>query len=147
MNRADTVIGTGLTIAFLAVALAALQLPYWAHFAPGAGFAPVWFALAGAAISAYVAVRGLGAPAAGRMSRPGLVRVAVAVAALVIAMAVVPYTGFLLAISGSLLVVTLGVERLRPIGALATAGVTVALIYVLFAVVLRVPFPRGWLGF
>jgi putative tricarboxylic transport membrane protein len=147
VNRADTVIGAGLTIAFLAMALAALQLPYWAQFAPGAGFAPVWFALAGGAISAYVAFRGLGAPVPGRISRPGSVRVAIAVAALVVAMAVVPYTGFLIAVSAYLLVVTLGVERMRPIHALAAAGGTVALIYVLFAVVLRVPFPKGWLGF
>jgi len=146
LNRADAVIGAGLTIAFLAVAWSALRLPYWAQFAPGSGFAPLWFALAGAAVSGYVAVRGLQAPVSDGVGRGGLVRVAAAVAALVIAMAAVPFTGFLIAISAYLLVVTFAVERLRPIVALASAGGTVALIYVLFIWVLRVPFPKGWLG-
>lgn len=146
MNRADAVIGAGLTIAFLTMAWGASQLPYWAAFAPGAGFAPLWFALTGAAVSAYVAIRGLQAPAVAGIGRAGLVRVAVAMAALVVAMAAVPFTGFLVAVSAYLLVVTFGIERLRPIVAVAAAGGTVALIYVLFVWILRVPFPKGWLG-
>lgn len=146
MNRADAVIGAGLTIAFLTMAWGASQLPYWAEFAPGAGFAPLWFALTGAAVSAYVAIRGLQAPAVEGIGRAGLVRVAVAMAALVVAMAAVPFTGFLVAVSAYLLVVTFGIERLRPVLAVAAAGGTVALIYVLFVWILRVPFPEGWLG-
>jgi hypothetical protein len=146
VNRADAVIGAGLTIAFLTMAWGASQLPYWAEFAPGAGFAPLWFALTGAAVSAYVAIRGLQAPAVEGIGRAGLVRVAVAMAALVVAMAAVPFTGFLVAVSAYLLVVTFGIERLRPVLAVAAAGGTVALIYVLFVWILRVPFPEGWLG-
>lgn len=146
MTRADAVIGAGLTIAFLTMAWGASQLPYWAEFAPGAGFAPLWFALVGAAVSAYVAVRGFQAPSAEGTGRAGWFRVAAAVAALVVAMAAVPFTGFLIAVSVYLLVVTFGIERLRPIVAVTAAGGTVALIYVLFIWVLRVPFPRGWLG-
>ena len=147
MTRADAVIGAGLTIAFLTLAWGASQLPYWTEFAPGAGFAPLWFALSGAAVSAYVAIRGLQAPAVEGIGRAGLIRVAAALAALVVAMAMVPFTGFLVAVSAYLLVVTFGIERLRPVIALAAAGGTVAIIYVLFMVVLRVPFPKGWLGF
>lgn len=147
MTRADAVIGAGLTIAFLTLAWGASQLPYWTDFAPGAGFAPLWFALGGAAVSAYVAIRGLQAPAVEGIGRAGLIRVAAALAALVVAMAMVPFTGFLVAVSAYLLVVTFGIERLRPVIALAAAGGTVAIIYVLFMVVLRVPFPKGWLGF
>lgn len=146
MTRADAVIGAGLTIAFLAVAWGASQLPYSAEFAPGAGFAPLWFALTGAAVSAYVAIRGLQAPVGEGIGRAGLVRVGMAMAALVVAMAAVPFAGFLLAVSAYLLVVTFGIERLRPVVALAAAGGTVALIYVLFVWILRVPFPKGWLG-
>lgn len=147
VNRADTVIGSGLTLAFLVMAWGASQLPYWADFAPGAGFAPLWFSVAGAAVAAYVAFRGLRAPAVDGPRGAGLVRVVLAVTALVVTMAVVPFTGFFIALSAYLLVVTLGVERLRPGVALASAGGTIALVYGLFGVVLRVPFPKGWLGF
>lgn len=146
MNRADSVIGAGLTIAFLAMAWGATQLTYWAEFAPGPGFAPFWFALAGAAISAYVAARGLWSPAAEGATRGGLVRVVTAVAALVLAMAAVPIVGFFVALSAYLLVVTFGIERLRPVVALASAGGTVALIYVMFVLLLHVPFPKGAFG-
>jgi len=146
MKRADSVIGAGLTIAFLTMAWGASQLTYWAQFAPGPGFAPFWFALAGAAVSAYVAVRGLRSPVAEGPGHGGLIRVLAAVAALVVAMAAVPIVGFFVAISAFLLVVTFGIERLRPVVALASAGGTVALVYVMFALLLRVPFPKGWFG-
>jgi len=146
LTRADSVIGSGLTIAFLVMAWGASRLPYWADFAPGAGFAPLWFSLAGAAVSAYVAVRGLRAPSAEGPGGAGLVRVVIALVALVVAMAAVPFAGFFVALSAYLLIVTFGVERLRPVVALASAAGTIALIYVLFALVLRVPFPKGWLG-
>lgn len=73
-------------------------------------------------------------------------RVVIALVALVVAMAAVPFAGFFVALSAYLLIVTFGVERLRPVVALASAAGTVALIYVLFVLVLRVPFPKGWLG-
>ena len=146
MNRADAFIGAGLTVAFLIMVWAASRLPYWAEFAPGPGFAPLWFALTGAAVSAYVAFRGFQAPAAPAIGRGGLVRVAMAMVALIVAMALVPFTGFLVSVSAYLLVVTFGIERLRPVVALAAAGGTVAIIYVLFIWILRVPFPKGWFG-
>lgn len=146
MNRADSVIGAGLAIAFLTMAWGASQLPYWAQFAPGPGFAPLWFALAGAAVSVFVAVRGLRSPVAEGADRGGLKRVLGAVAALIVAMAAVPIVGFFIAISAFLLVVTFGIERLRPVVALASAGATVLLVYVMFALLLRVPFPKGLFG-
>lgn len=146
MNRADGVIGAGLTVAFLTMAWGAGQLTYWAQFAPGPGFAPLWFALAGAAVSAYVAIRGLRSPVADEADRGGVTRVLAAVAALVVSMAVVPIVGFFVAISVFLLVVTFGIERLRPVVALASAGGTVALVYGMFVLLLGVPFPKGWFG-
>lgn len=147
MTRADTVIGAGLTIAFLAMAWASTGLTYMAEFAPGPGFAPFWFGLVGAALSAYVAARGLTSPAAPAGSRSGVLRLATAVGALVLAMAAVPSVGFFVALCAYLLVVTLGIERLRPVIAVASVGGTVLLIYVVFASLLDVPFPKGPLGF
>lgn len=146
MTRADGVIGAGLALAFLAMGLMAAQLPFWAQFAPGAGFAPVLYSLAGAAIALYVAVRGLRAPSVERPNGAGLLRVGAAVVALVVAVAAVPVLGFVVALAGYLLVLTLAIQRLRPIVALASAGGTIAIVYLLFGVLLRVPFPKGWFG-
>jgi hypothetical protein len=146
MSRADSVIGAGLALTFLAMGWMAAQLPIWAQFAPGAGFAPLLYSLTGAAVALYVAVRGLRAPSVERPNGGGLLRVAAAVVALVIAVAAVPILGFFVALAGYLLLLTFVVQRLRPVVALASAGGTIALVYLLFGVLLRVPFPKGWFG-
>lgn len=147
MTRADTVIGAGLAIAFLALLWASTGLTYSTEFAPGPGFAPFWLGLIGSALSAYIAIRATRAPEAPAFERSGLVRVAAALIGLAIALAVAERIGLIVAMTAYLAFVTLAVERMRPVPALASALGTMALVYVVFIRLLGVPFPQGPLGF
>jgi putative tricarboxylic transport membrane protein len=146
MTRADTVIGAGLAIAFLALLGASTQLTYQTEFAPGPGFAPFWLGLIGTALSGYIAVRAIRAPAAPTFERTGITRLAGAVVGLVIAVAVAERVGLIVAMTLYLLFVTLAIERIRPVTALAASLGTMALVYVVFVRLLGVPFPQGPLG-
>lgn len=147
MTRADTVIGAGLAIAFLALLWASTGLTYSTEFAPGPGFAPFWLGAIGSALSAYVAIRATRAAGAPAFERSGLVRVAAALIGLAIALALAERIGLIVAMTAYLVFVTLAVERMRPVPALAGALGTMALVYVVFIRLLGVPFPQGPLGF
>jgi len=147
MTRADPVIGAGLTIAFLLMTWSSTGLTYSTEFAPGPGFAPFWLGVVGAGISAYVAARGVGAREGVAVPRAGLVRLAAALAGLVVAMVAVPSVGLALALAAYLLFLTLAIERMPLASAVATSLGTTLLVYVVFARLLDVPFPAGPLGF
>ncbi len=146
MTRADTVIGAGLAIAFLMLVRASTDHVYQAEFAPGPGFVPFWLGVCGAALSAYVAVRGLRADPAPAFTRRGVLRALVAVVGLVLALALAEAVGFILTMTLYLLLVTLGVERMRPVPAVATALGTMLIVYLVFVRFLNVPLPKGPLG-
>ncbi|MHC4401584.1 MAG: tripartite tricarboxylate transporter substrate-binding protein [Planctomycetota bacterium] len=79
------------------------------------------------------------------ISRKGLVRVLEVVAWVVVYLAAAPWAGFV-ATAGVLTLLFLLRLRTRWPVALAVTAVMVPLAYQLFAVWLRVPLPRGWLG-
>lgn len=146
-RRGDVLVAAALVVAFLALAAGATRLTYGAEFAPGAGFAPFWLGLAGAALSAYVLVRALRAPRrAAPISRGDLARLTGAVAGLVLAVAAVAPFGFFPPLTAYLLLHATVVERLSLRASLLGVTGTVALIYLVFATFLGVPFPRGPLG-
>jgi hypothetical protein len=147
VTRADTVIGAGLAMAFLALLIASTGLEYQRDAVPGPGFAPMWVAAVGAALSTVVAVRGLRSGPAPEFSRGGLARVAAAIVGLAVAVALAGLLGLMTALTLYLGVVTFGIERMRPVPALATTAGTMALIYAVFVRFLNVPFPAGPLGF
>ncbi len=147
MNRTDVIVGGVLAVAFGALALKATALTYSDEFSPGAGFAPLWLGVIGAVLSLWIAVSALRSPRAPRVDVRALVRLAAAIATLVVAVYLAPTVGFVLAIGAALVVLTLGVERMPIVSGLATSAVTIGIVYVVFARLLDVPFPTGPLGF
>jgi len=147
VTRADTVIGAGLAIAFFLFLVASTGLKYQSEFAPGPGFAPFWLGIVGTVLSATIAIRGLRAAPAPAFERRGVLRVAAAIVGLVVAAALAERLGFIVAMALYLAVVTLFIERMRPITALVTTSGIIVLIYVVFVRLLAVPFPQGPLGF
>lgn len=147
MTRADTGIGAGLAIAFLAFLISSTGLLYERDLVPGPGFAPFWVGVVGTALSLYVAARGLRAGPAPRFERAGLIRIASAILGLVTAAALAERIGFIVAMTLYLAFVTLAVERMRPVPALVATLGTMGLVYVVFVRLLAVPFPMGPLGF
>ena len=147
MTRTDGIVGVVLAVAFGAFALKATALTYTDEFAPGAGFAPLWLGALGAVLSLTIAASGLRARSLARRELRSLARLALAVVTLGIAIYLADTVGFITAIAAALLVLTLVVERMPVAGGLATSAATVAIVYVVFARLLNIPFPTGPLGF
>jgi len=84
-------------------------------------------------------------PDAPAVSGQGLVRLVEIVAWVVVYLAVVEWAGFVVTATVLTLVLLLRLGTKWP-AALAVSVVVVPLAYEIFAVVLRVPLPRGWLG-
>ncbi len=147
MTRADTVIGAGLAVAFLFFLGAATAHTYQSEFAPGPGFAPFWLGAVGAAMSAVIAFRGLRAAPAPAFTRAGAARALAAIVGLVVALLLAEPIGFIPTMTLYLLFVTLAVERMRPVPAIAASFGTMLLVYLVFVRFLNVPLPKGPLGF
>jgi hypothetical protein len=79
------------------------------------------------------------------ISRQGLIRVAEIVAWVVLYLAIVETVGFVLTAAGLTLLLLVRLGTRWPVAAVVSI-VVVPLAYHVFAVALRVPLPRGWLG-
>lgn len=79
------------------------------------------------------------------ISRQGLIHVAEVMVWVVVYLAVAQWAGFVLTAGGLLILLLLRLGTRWPT-AVAVAVVLVPLVYEIFAVRLRVPLPRGWLG-
>jgi putative tricarboxylic transport membrane protein len=126
-------------------------LRYWTSLGPGAGFFPVWLAgLLAALALGMVAQARFGRPVAAaaqdRLSRAGAMRVAGVVGALVAVAALLEPLGFRLTMTGFLfgLLLLLGRQRLGLAAAVALLGGFGG--HAVFAGLLGVPLPIGWLG-
>jgi tripartite-type tricarboxylate transporter receptor subunit TctC len=84
-------------------------------------------------------------PEAAAVSRQGLIRAAEVVAWVVVYLAVADIAGFVLTAGALLLLLLLRLGTRWPV-AVAVSLLLVPLTYQVFAVALRVPLPRGWLG-
>lgn len=147
MTRADVAIGGVMAVIFAGLAWQATRLTYGTEFAPGPGFTPLWLGVFGAVLAVVVAVRGRKAAAAPPVDLRAETRVVVAVLGVIVAVVLMPLLGFVTAFAAYLIFFTIVVERLGLPVALATSLAVIALIYIVFARFLGVPFPVGPLGF
>jgi hypothetical protein len=130
-------------------AIGTRDLAYWADFAPGPAFAPIWIAAAGALLSVLLLARELRQPSrepADLPDRPASARVGLTVAALAAALALAPALGFVPTVALLTLFVLLAVERRRLLPSLAVTVVTTALVHGVFVAWLNVALPKGPLG-
>jgi hypothetical protein len=127
-----------------------LNLSYWADFAPGSGFLPLWLGvviviLAGLLFWRSFAEAGPVAVPEGGEGRTGRV-VAIALG-LLVCLAVLDYVGFTVAIAGYLAFLLGWVERRSSLEtALLSVGTSVSL-WIIFKAWLGVPLPSGPWGF
>ena len=154
MKRADIIAGLALAAGFGACLWIAWSFQYGTQFAPGPGFAPVWLAVLGIAVSLAIAVQALSAvrsasakPAAQRLDRRGLLRAGAALAGLVALLALTDWLGLVSSILLLLLFLTLFVQRLSLVASLGVSAGTVLFVYIVFVRLLDVPIPAGPLGF
>ena len=130
-------------------AIGTRDLAYWADFAPGPAFAPIWIAAVGALLSMMLLVRELRHPSREPADLPepaaGL-RVLLTVAALAAALAVAPALGFVTAVALLTFFVLVAVERRRLLPSLVVTVVTTALVHGVFIGWLNVSLPKGPLG-
>ena len=153
MNKAETVAGSLFVAIGALLLLESIKLPYFVEAVPGPGFLPLWisFGIMGAGL--VLAVKGI---------RPGLVtpeegitwpeaagwrRVGLILGALAGSLLLLEWLGFLVTTTLFMAVVVfgLGVRSWRILAAVPL-GAAVGL-YVIFAVWLRVPLPKGILAF
>lgn len=161
MTRADIAAGLLLTALFGAALWEASSFQFGTEFAPGPGFAPVWLSSIGILISLLIAIggwrsarRSAADASRGAQGRDGaigdtagLIRVTATLAALAAMIAAVAWIGFVPAMLAFLLVLTLAIQRMAVVTALAASFGTVAFIYTIFVYFLHVPIPAGPLGF
>jgi hypothetical protein len=125
------------------------HLPYWADFAPGSAFGPVWVSLAGVLISLLLivdAIRRPDNPPIDLPDRPGFIRVALAVAALWSVVYLTPIIGLIATAILFMLFLLLVVERRPLVPSLITTALTIGLVYGVFSVWLEIAFPKGAFG-
>jgi putative tricarboxylic transport membrane protein len=125
------------------------DLAYWADFAPGPAFAPIWIAATGAVLALLLLFQEVRDPTrepANLPPRSALARVLLSIAALSLALALAPWLGFVAAVVALTLFVLLVVERRRVLPSLVVTVLTAALIHGVFVAWLNVQLPKGFLG-
>lgn len=137
----------------------ASRLPYTVAGRPGPGFFPVWLSAIGLTLSLVVLVAGIrtarqprpdGEPPNPeddpRSRRTAMVRLLAALLGAVAFLMLMPILGFIVGLALYLAYLCLAVTRIRVVSAIALSQGTAAAIYLVFAVLLEVPFPTGLLG-
>jgi hypothetical protein len=154
MKRADPIVGLVLAAGFAACLWDATTFKYGTQFAPGPGFAPVWLSAIGVVLSLLVAMHAFSARRSGDgaaedapLDRRGLVQVAATLAGLVVMVAITDWLGLVSAMLLFLLFLTLVIQRMSLVTAVASSVGTVLFVYIVFVRLLDVPIPSGPLGF
>jgi hypothetical protein len=124
----------------------ALGLPYMGDYAPGSGFLPLWL---GAGLVALSGVHLLFClrTSVGPMPAGQRRKVLAVALGLIVCVGVIEHAGFVLAVSVYLLFLLRGVEKEPWTTSLGVAIGTVAVLFALFRLWLRVPLPAGPWGF
>jgi putative tricarboxylic transport membrane protein len=156
VSRIDVFAGLLLAAGFSAMLWVASSFQYGTEFAPGPGFAPIWYGAIGLVLSLLVAGDALRTMRRSEqptndgvnvLGRAGLARVGATLLGLVVMLGIIPWLGLTLSILVFLLFLTLGVQRLSlPVGVGASLG-TALFVYLVFVLFLGVPAPAGPLGF
>lgn len=152
MSKSEVAFGLGI-VAFGAVVLReSLQLPYFVEETPGPGFLPTWVSLAIIALGAAISAAGMrtSIPLEERPTWPGAsgwLRLAVLLGALVISLLLFESVGFLVLAWAFVALVTFGLGiRSWPV-LLAVPLASALVLNGVFAVMLKVPLPKGLLAF
>lgn len=152
MNKAETVAGFLIVAIGVLLLLEAIKFPYFVEGVPGPGFLPLWISFGIIGSGLVLAVKGI---------RPRLVieegitwpeatgwqRVGLMLGALAVSLLLLEWLGFMVATTLFMAVVVFGLG-VRSWRVLATVPLLSAVgLYVIFAVWLRVPLPKGILVF
>ena len=149
MRTVDIVSAIVMLALSAAVFFGTLGLDYWAEFAPGSAFAPVWVAVAGAVLGALLLVSALKRTddePHGFPDRTGMFRVVSVAAALWAFVVVVPLLGFIGTGALFSLLLLLVIERRPLVPSLLTTAVVIGLVYGVFVAWLGISLPQGVLG-
>ncbi len=150
MRAANLAIAVAAILVSAAVLYGSRSYPFWARTAPGTGFMPVLLGLVGLGLGLTLligALRGRRAEPLDVPERATRARIAGAMAGLALAVFLTPILGLLLGQIIFMLFMLLGLERRPIVPSVATTAITAGLIYGVFMQWLRVPLPRGPLGF
>ena len=154
MNKAET----GAGAVFVAIGgwmlLGAIKMPYFVEGVPGPGFLPLWIALGIIVSGVVLTAKGfwprLAAPDEEGVTWPqaaGWRRVVLMLGAMAVSLVVLEKLGFMVTTTLFMVVVVFGLG-VRSRWVLATVPlVSAVMLYVIFAVWLRVPLPKGILAF
>lgn len=126
-------------------------LPYAERYGPGPGFLPFWLGWAWIALSLLHFANLMLQPQLYPGSHPfptsrGALRVASVYAVLLASVFLMGSFGLLIALMAMVLTLLMGIERMGRRSSIAATVAISAFFYLLFAVILGVPFPRGPLG-
>jgi hypothetical protein len=152
MNKAETTAGGIVTVVGVLMLLESMKFAYFLDGVPGPGFLPRWVAAGLICVGLFLTAKGI---------RPGMAaqkaiawpdagasrRVAAILGALALALLLLEKLGFVIVVTGFMAVVMYSLS-VRSWLMLATVPVLTAIgLYVVFAVWLLVPLPRGVLVF
>lgn len=130
--------------------IAGYQLLYWDGYAPASGFSPIWVGLIGIVLSGLMLfqIGTKGYPDESAMpTRSEAIRVGAATLGLWLFVVASPFVGTLPMTAVFVLFLLLCVLRRPPMPSIITTVVTALLVYGIFVVWLKVPLPKGILGF
>ena len=154
MNKAETVAGSMFVAIGVWMLLEAIKMPYIVEGVPGPGFLPLWIAL-GIIVSGFVlTAKGIW-PRLALQGEQGVMwpqaagwwRVALILGAMAVSLVVLEKLGFMVTTTLFMAAVVFGLG-VRSWWMLATVPLVSAVaLYVIFAVWLRVPLPKGILTF
>jgi len=152
MNKAETFAGAVVLAIGAAMLLESMKFPYLLDGVPGPGFLPRWIALALIGFGLVLTAQGIRARLAPQEAIPwpnaaGWARVGLMLGGLAVALVVLDRLGFLLTTTLFMAVVIFGLG-VRSWRMLASVPLVSAIgLYVVFAVWLQVPLPKGVLSF
>jgi hypothetical protein len=152
MNKAETVAGGMFTAIGVLMLLESLKFPYFLDGVPGPGFLPRWIAAGLIGTGAILTVKAIRPDVALREAiqwpdASGWWRIAIMLGAMAFALLLLDKLGFVIVVTVFMAVVMscMGVRSWRM---LATVPILTAVgLYVVFAVGLQVPLPKGVLVF
>jgi len=148
MNRAETVAGGLFTAIGALMLFESMKFAYFLDGVPGPGFLPRWVAAGLVCVGLYLTVKGIRPALALPEDIPwpdarGWRRIALMLAALAVALLLLDKLGFLVVTTAFMAVLVFGLG-VRSWVMLATVPLGAAIgLYVVFAVWLRVPLPKG----
>lgn len=148
MQKADVIAGLVLIGLGVFIILEAVQLDYTSEYGPGPGFLPLWLGVGFLALSVRLVAVSMGRPAGERgMSWRRTHRAIASWLGLVVAVALLSRLGFTLSFALLAVFLILVVDRRAPLTALTVAIGSAFGFYLIFAVALGLPLPKGPWGF